>query len=496
MIIFASAICLFGYLIVALLPDRKNFHKSNRWITVIWPLSLIISLPFAVTNALFGKNEIEPILIFLGNTKMNEMAAIGIADFTKPLLNWLAVSILILVTSLFILKQKKHFEKILLCVSIVLLSLSPIVEYTANFLFPSKAQRNFVISERMHDLVIDKKPEIQKNLVIIYMESLERSYGQIPELAEYYRPLQTLSDSGTEFTNVAESIGTNYTIAGIVSTQCGIPLLPKGLQRMTKVDENKPASVERFLPSIHCMGDQLSQDGYNMSYMNGASLDKFAKRSFLLEHGYSRLFDINAVSESEKKDRTNTWGLNDALLFEHAIKEFDTLSEMKAPFVQSLLTLSTHGPDAFLSNDCAPDQTISSQIPRAIQCTGQIVTKLVDHIRASDVSDNTIIMVMSDHLSFFNTTQAHLNSVAEDRKNLFMILGHDTAGKNPRPMLPFDIYPTILSTLGYEFKDGRANMGVAMNSPTDNLIEELGLETVNKAFKGNQKLASYLWREE
>jgi len=229
--------------------------------------------------------------------------------------------------------------------------------------------------------------------------------------------------------------------------------------------------------------------------MNGASLDKFSKRSFLREHGYSRIFDIASLPDAEKQGRTNVWGLNDGLLFENATKEFDTLAASNAPFVQSILSISTHGPDAFLDNDCAPNPNSTSQIPQAIQCTGELVTKLIKHIKESDVGDDTIVIVLNDHLAFFNSVISYLDEVGADRRNLFMILGNGAPEKVSRQIAPFDIYLTILETLGYKIKDGRANMGVSLSSKNKNLVKELGVATVNRSFKGNQKLAAYLWRD-
>ena len=76
-----------------------------------------------------------------------------------------------------------------------------------------------------------------------------------------------------------------------------------------------------------------------------------------------------------------------------------------------------------------------------------------------------------------------------------MILGNGAPEKVSRQIAPFDIYLTILETLGYKIKDGRANMGVSLSSKNKNLVKELGVATVNRSFKGNQKLAAYLWRD-
>ncbi len=402
---------------------------------------------------------------------------------------------LIIISTSFILKcYKKHFGKVLVVVSFVLLGLSPLTHYIFRSLIPNEAQRDFIVTQRMHDLNIVQKPSHKKNMVLIYLESLERSYGQIPEYEKFYEPIQALADSAIEYDNFVETKGANYTIAGIVATHCGVPLLPNGLQSVF-LRRSVDVALANFLSSVHCFSDQLSDDGYILSYMNGASLDKFSKRTFLQEHGYSRLFDKANLSVAQKESRSNVWGLNDAVLFEKARLEFDMLSKGDEPFIQTLLTISTHGPDAFLSNDCPPEPNLSSQVPRAIECTGELLTNFVDYIRASDVADDTVIVILSDHLAFHNSVQLQLDGVGDLRRNLFLVLNNGAAKKMSRQITSFDVYPILLETLGYQLKNGRANLGVAISSDDQNLVEELGVETMNEVFTGNQKLAAYFWRD-
>jgi phosphoglycerol transferase len=483
-----------GYLTVILLPNRAIDTKPNFWPKAFWIVTLIISIPFVMTKILFGNNDIEPILVFLRDNQVDDMLTIGIDGFTKSIKTW-ALLILAIVASSFILTNyKKHFEKILVTFSIGMLAISPLTQYIRTTFLPTAEHRDFVIEDRMYAPEILQKPSKQKNVVIVYLESVERSYGQIAEFKPYFSPIQKIADKSLELTNFVQTTGTGYTIAGVVSTQCGIPLLPNGLETVF-FRNGLEASMKGFLPSVHCLGDQLSKDSYTLYYMNGASLDKFSKRSFLREHGYSRPFDIASLPDAEKQGRTNVWGLNDGLLFENATKEFDTLAASNAPFVQSILSISTHGPDAFLDNDCAPNPNSTCQIPQAIQCTGELVTKLIKHIKESDVGDDTIVIVLNDHLAFFNSVISYLDEVGADRRNLFMILGNGAPEKVSRQIAPFDIYLTILETLGYKIKDGRANMGVSLSSKNKNLVKELGVATVNRSFKGNQKLAAYLWRD-
>ncbi len=482
-----------GYYTLNALPARSETTRLNWFLILFWLGAFLFSIPFAVSNALLGTNEIEPILIFFKDNQFDDIKTIGLDGFTGPLLFWSCIIAVILWASYYLIKTKRYAVNVLAIIGVILLISSPFVQYLARLVLPNAAHQNFAVAKRLHPPEIEAKPVQQKNLVIVYLESIERSYGDIPEFAAFYKPINDLAARGVEFTDVQQVTGTNYTIAGIVATHCGVPLLPNGLESVF-FQSNMSAQMDSFMPRIRCLGDILSDDGYTLSYMNGASLDKFSKRAFLKEHGYTRFFDYRSLSEGMKKDRMNVWGLNDALLFENVIKEYDTLNAKDAPFALSLLTLSTHGPDAFLDQNCAPAPGIDSQLPRAIECTSKLVTELVDHIEEQGDTDNTIVVVLSDHLALFNSLRTQLETIGPNRRNLFIMLGADIPSKNPRPMSSFDHFPSILEGMGYKLKDGRANFGVSANSSNPNLMEELGQATINKTFKANQNLAGYLWR--
>ncbi|KAB7615549.1 sulfatase-like hydrolase/transferase [Amylibacter sp. SFDW26] len=482
-----------GCLMEISLPNRDDDKKIHKTIYFTWIFALFTAIPFAVIGFLFGNNEIEPILVFLHDNQIEDMVSIGADGFSGPLILWTVLTLILVIASIYLMMNKKYFDKILLSIGVLMLLLSPILKYSINSAFPNQDQLAFNIDERVHPPQILSKPDIKKNLVIIYLESVERSYAEIPEIKPFYEPISTLSDQAIDFTNIIQTTGTNFTIAGIIATQCGIPLLSNGLKTIFFKNDIE-ASMSQFLPKVHCLGDQLQQDGYILSYMNGASLDKFSKRSFLNGHGYTRLLDKANVADAKKSGRTNVWGLNDALLFDLAIKEFDTLASQQKPFVQSMLTISTHGPDAFLDRNCVPTIGAISQIPRAIECTGNLVGEFVNHIKNSPSGENTIVIVLSDHLSFTNTVEEKLQKIGKDRRNLFVILNQTNAKTINRHMAPFDIYPTLLETLGYKLKDGRANLGFSASSSLQNLTEELGVPTLNRIFTSNPKLAAYLWR--
>ncbi|WXT08074.1 sulfatase-like hydrolase/transferase [Salmonella enterica subsp. enterica serovar Infantis] len=77
--------------------------------------------------------------------------------------------------------------------------------------------------------------------------------------------------------------GTDYTIAGMVASQCGIPLF-------APFEGNASASVSSFFPQNICLGDILKNSGYQNYFVQGANLRFAGKDVFLKSHGFDHLY--------------------------------------------------------------------------------------------------------------------------------------------------------------------------------------------------------------
>lgn len=123
----------------------------------------------------------------------------------------------------------------------------------------------------------DNAPAAQaKNLVYIYAESLERTYLDENLFPGLITELKELEQSALSFTGLEQVSGTHWTIAGMVASQCGIPLV-------TASGGNAMSGIDRFLPGATCLGDVLHTRGYNLIYMGGADND-FAGNKQILRH--------------------------------------------------------------------------------------------------------------------------------------------------------------------------------------------------------------------
>jgi phosphoglycerol transferase len=90
----------------------------------------------------------------------------------------------------------------------------------------------------------------RKNLVFIYAESLERTYFDETLFPGLMPRLRALESESLSFTGVVQAPGTGWTIAGMVASQCGIPLF-------TPSHGNSMSGLDSFLPAATCLGDLL-----------------------------------------------------------------------------------------------------------------------------------------------------------------------------------------------------------------------------------------------
>ncbi|MCU8669993.1 phosphoglycerol transferase I, partial [Klebsiella pneumoniae] len=86
-----------------------------------------------------------------------------------------------------------------------------------------------------------------------------------------------------DFSNTMQLPGTDYTIAGMVASQCGIPLF-------APFEGNASASVSSFFPQNICLGDILKNSGYENYFVQGANLRFAGKDVFLKSHGFDHLY--------------------------------------------------------------------------------------------------------------------------------------------------------------------------------------------------------------
>ena len=314
--------------------------------------------------------------------------------------------------------------------------------------------------------------EHKRNLVVIYLESGEATLAddQLFE-KDAFVPLKDATRASDGWQSVADFQqyeGGGWTMAGLTSTQCGVPLKGMGSAAGSSAFNDLGGDLGSYMGGATCLGDVLDEHGYTNVFLGGANSSFAAKDVFLGSHGYSEdkgLSDWRAAGEPEKNFRSD-WGLSDGRLMAHAEAEIDRLhaeaEETGRPFNLSMLTLDTHEP-VHVYDYC--DVDTANQVTSVFACSMAQVAGFVDHMKESGYLEDTAVVIMGDHLKHMSAGDAfHEQLDHHDNRTIFnriWVPGEDEPGALRPRVDQLNMFPTLLEAAGLTVKDHEAGLGVS-----------------------------------
>lgn len=332
-----------------------------------------------------------------------------------------------------------------------------------------------------------KLPAHKRNLVHIYMESVENSYyskdlggymdqNLMPELA-------ALSETGISWSNTDKFGGpdqlyaTGHSVAGMIAMQAGVPMLASGT-----------AGSDFSYPDFTTIGDILKKAGYNTTFMQASTASWGGLDRYYQRHGGFDIHDrARFVTDGKiEHDYFVWWGVEDDKLYEYTKEELARLGNQDKPFYMIVENGDTHFPDGYVSANMT-EAPFDSQYANVIHYSQAETVKLIRWIQEQPWASNTTIVVTGDHRSmdkkFFEGWDKNYH-----RSIVNLILNPvpgtdfpDSVTKN-REFSAFDMFPTILTAIGAEVKDDRLGLGVNMFSGKQTLVERDGAELMNEEF--------------
>ncbi len=288
-------------------------------------------------------------------------------------------------------------------------------------------------------------PAIKKNLVLIYAESLERTYFDDALFPGLVPNLKRLARTGLDFTDLRQVPSQGYTLAGLVASQTGVPFVVPSVRL-----GNAMSGVDLFYPGAEGFGQVLKSSGYRLVYLGGADSRFAGKDKFLRQNGYDEVSGLHELSHLKGDDPADGWGLHDDTLLRIAKERIVELSASKQPYVLTLLTLDTHFPTGrvapSLRNLVYRDG--SNPMLNAVHAADVLLSNFINEIKSIDKSGDVVIVLMSDHLSMLNTATEVLER--GKRRNMMLIFDPDgSPGIVSEAGTLFDAGPTIMSRLGF-----------------------------------------------
>lgn len=494
------------------IKDKEKSKKRDYIIKTLLSLGFILGLVFIFFSTwfvgFFGQITPEQFLFNLKAPLKGTESGMTGEILKSPVLNIVLCTIpfLIFVNLKYdiFMVNKNNEKKVLLnkkrvrIISIVLSMVIMIggVSFGVNKLQLQKVAKAYLSSSTyLADNYVDPRdvkmtfPKKKRNLIHIYLESVENSYlskelggymdvNLMPELTELYK--EGLSFSNTDkFGGPHTTYASEWSVAAMINMGAGLPLkIPMG--------RNSYGKTGSFLPGAITIGDILEAQGYNQTIMFGADADFGGLTTYFTTHGKFNIFDHKAAKEKGliPKDYDVWWGYEDDKLYEYAKDEITRLANENKPFNFTMETADTHFPDGYLSEKA--EKKHDSQYANVISYSTKEAVDFVKWIQKQPFYKDTTIVITGDHPSmdkkFFKDFDPNYERTII---NLILNAPVTTDNVQNRQYAPFDMFPTILSTLGVEIEGDRLGLGTNLYSNKKTIIEEQGLDTVNSGLGEN-----------
>lgn len=378
----------------------------------------------------------------------------------------------------FLSKYRIISSFILLCISIfILLDYLNIREYLDTKNSSTNIYENYYIDSNQVNISFKGK---KRNLIYIYLESMESSLfskknngafekSRIPEL-------EKLAENNISFSHTNGLGGMydidGYTISALVSSTSSTPIVG--------ACGNECEQYGDIVPRVRTLGDVLTDEGYNVEYMQGSSGEFAGFKNYLTKHSNQKLIDYDEMIKRGyvEKGYYTWWGIEDKKIIKYAKDEITELAKKKEPFAFTLITMDTHFVDGYLDDTCKTP--FEEPLSNAYNCSSKKIGDLVSWIKKQKFYDDTMIVITGDHETmqhvYFKNSQDYQRSVY----NVFINSKKTDINTKNRIVTNFDIYPTVLSGLGADINGNRIGFGTNLFSNKQTIPEIIGFETLKR----------------
>jgi phosphoglycerol transferase len=336
------------------------------------------------------------------------------------------------------------------------------------------------------------------DLVIVYLEGLDRRFADGTRFGSIYQPLARFAEAGISFTNVRQIAGTGWSLAGMVASQSGVPVPPRSLHY-----QSRTADLKRFMPGTVFLGDVLAEKGYSSRFIVGGDLGFGGIGAMYATHGITGqtgLDELQAIYPPDEFAAAKVdWFIDDQMVLDAAHKAHVKLISRPEPLALIVETIGPHGPKGILSRRKTGTGRAGEtrDIALAAACLVDEVVEFLDGICARQAEHGRAlrIVLLSDHLN--HTLQTSRGAARHDDSNTVIFWGApgDAGRVVERPGSMVDVFPTMLEWLGWSPAPAAAGIGKSLLSPTQTLVEEFGVATVDRMVLSDAAFANQIWDE-
>ena len=344
------------------------------------------------------------------------------------------------------------------------------------------------------DSVKITSPEHKRNLILIYLESLENSFADkehggnqdtnlIPEITELVQQNLSFGKNKNHIGGGLDAIGSTSTFPSMHSRSLGIP----------NITIYSKTPVLHHYKSLYKI---LHANDYKQIFFQGNSGLYKQFKQFAIDQGIDEIYgpdDLIQRMNLDTVDLIKKQGyktVQDKETFVFAKQILDTISE---PFSLTFFTIDTHAPSGLYDPDCIKindEKNEDERLKASARCVSRELNKFLDTLRTKAFYGNTSIVVFGDHLFPGN----RLVKGATDRKwvNFFINPSKVPVSNENRLYSDIDMFPTILSSINFNIDGERLGFGTDLFGGKKTLIECIGLDSLNKEIR---KMSNHLMYE-
>ncbi|WP_446425424.1 LTA synthase family protein, partial [Mailhella sp.] len=321
--------------------------------------------------------------------------------------------------------------------------------------------------------------EYKRNLVLVFLESMEKGYGNISAVGKNLIPeLEELSKKNISFSGYIQTHGSGWTQASHINMLLGLPL-----RFPCATKKNQQMALKDFLPKASSLSRVLHSHGYTVHAFLGSSASFSDLDKFFRTHGFDAFYDRHFFDKNgyaRKENYGTGWGYKDSFIYERAFEEYRKLSSAGKPFFLMLETIDTHLPHGYVEKHQKEFGDIRDAIRQSSIMCAEFVKKLYDY----NGLDNTTVVIVGDHNWMMNRSVKFTSMMEKiyPREIYNVFINTPFSAKDvqmKRSFAPFDMAPTILEAIGAELKEHRFALGTSLFSKEKTLLEKHGAAYVN-----------------
>ena len=329
-----------------------------------------------------------------------------------------------------------------------------------------------------------RAPKQKRNLVLIFVESAESTFLR-KEYRQGYKKafmpeLYNLAQNNLNFSHdqdIGGSMqvdGAQWTQAGLVAQTCGIPL------HLPIANHNKFLPKHGYLPKAWCLTDILRQQGYEQTFITGMEKSYAGVSKFFKSHGRPRILSWKNWKKKyrlhDTHDPIRKRILRDEKLYAETRAEISRLAQGDKPFAVIMMTMDTHGGDEYLDEQNC-QVTSGERYVNVYNCASKKIGRFIEWIKQQPFYKDTTVVIANDHLVMNDS----IFTGGTERRNLDIFINsavrpYQEKGRN---FTPFDMYPTIVESLGFKIDGHRLGLGASLFSRQPTLAEQ-GFDTYDK----------------